>query len=447
MENEKAIALLRNLHESLDTEVKNWLGGLRTNEEKSKLAREIIALANNGGGYVFIGFDDSELHEEIEPLDGELEAFTQDSISGLVHRYVEPACQISVQRATLPESNISHPIITVPGKHRTPLWAKRQSPEGTNTLQTGVVYIRRPGGNSEQPRTQDDWEKLIDRLVRARQTDLVDAVRNVLNPADIETPNALESLQDWITSSDATWLTRVANLSENDIRRFPLGYWTGAFEISGFNCDSVTTLRDFLYQEIPTYTGWPTFVVLQERNRGPVPSGRTIDAWLGAPENRQVSQRDAGVCNYWRVSIDGQGYVVNPYTEDDPDYCSNRLPRPTGKQFDTTYHPYNIVELLFTIRALAEKFASNDSTFTLRMTYTGMENRTLQVPNLRWGLTGGGPCGADIIVSEHSGFISSLDVGIEEEAEKILAPVFENFDFARVNRHAIRHAIEDLSKP
>ena len=54
--------LIDNLQEGLQVEVKNWLGGLKDNHHKAKLAKEIIALANSGGGQIFIGFNDKGLN-------------------------------------------------------------------------------------------------------------------------------------------------------------------------------------------------------------------------------------------------------------------------------------------------------------------------------------------------------------------------------------------------
>jgi predicted HTH transcriptional regulator len=58
MSDSKIQFLINNLHENLEVEVKNWLNGLQSNDEKATLAKEIIALANHGGGYIFIGFED-----------------------------------------------------------------------------------------------------------------------------------------------------------------------------------------------------------------------------------------------------------------------------------------------------------------------------------------------------------------------------------------------------
>jgi len=64
-------------------------------------------------------------------------------------------------------------------------------------LQTGQVYVRRPGGASEPSRTQDDWEKLIDRLVKARQDDLLAAMRKVIDPLAGADHAARPNLEEW----------------------------------------------------------------------------------------------------------------------------------------------------------------------------------------------------------------------------------------------------------
>ena len=77
MPDEKIQFIADNLQENLEVEVKNWLNGLQAKSDKAILAREIIALANHGGGYIFIGFDDKGATlPEIAPAVGELEAFT-----------------------------------------------------------------------------------------------------------------------------------------------------------------------------------------------------------------------------------------------------------------------------------------------------------------------------------------------------------------------------------
>ncbi len=51
--------LLREPRETLEVELKNWLDIVGSNEHKATLAKELIALANHGGGYVVFGFDET----------------------------------------------------------------------------------------------------------------------------------------------------------------------------------------------------------------------------------------------------------------------------------------------------------------------------------------------------------------------------------------------------
>ena len=187
---------INNLSEGMDVEVKNWLNGLADTDAQAKLAKEIVALANCGGGEIYVGFsDDGEGHPEIEPKPGERDAFAQDRISSLIERYATPSFQCTVGLFRREGSKIDHPVITVPGEHRTPVWAKRGGSDPSR-LKAGTVYVRRPGGASEPARTQDDWERLLDRLVRARRDEMLDAIRDVLNPpGNIAVPDA--DLEEW----------------------------------------------------------------------------------------------------------------------------------------------------------------------------------------------------------------------------------------------------------
>src|SRR5690606_41306630 len=88
----------------------------------------------------------------------ELEGYSQDAIAGIVQRYVTPPRQCTIGCYSREGSTVRHPVITVPGSHRTPLWAARSSPD-EQTLRTDTVYVRAPAGFSETARTQDDWER------------------------------------------------------------------------------------------------------------------------------------------------------------------------------------------------------------------------------------------------------------------------------------------------
>lgn len=146
--------------ETLEIELKAWLD-FSTVNHKAKLAKELIALANHGGGIVVLGIDDRTLGS-IERPNGY--AIDTDTINGIVARYADPVFHCSVREVE------GHPVISVPGNHTVPIRATRGSPNGE--IQQHVYYIRRAGPNSEAPQNGLEWDVLIRRCIDNREAEL-----------------------------------------------------------------------------------------------------------------------------------------------------------------------------------------------------------------------------------------------------------------------------------
>lgn len=438
--------LLVERRETLEVEIKNWLGGLKDNTSKAKLAREIIALANSDGGYIIIGFSDDDGHPEELPSNGEDDGFTYDAIMGVVERYIEPACQIKVDRVETADLQVAHPIITVHGNHRTPIWAKKGA-EDSDILKNNTVYIRRSGAHSEPPRSQDDWEKLIDRLVKARQSEIVSAVRTVLNPElSHQQVDKSELLTTWIQESYQKWQMHLADLSEHDPRKFEKGYWTAAFWIDGFQTKSLGELLQHTQNEMNAYSGWRPFLCSMNPGQAPIPGDRSIDAWLGFSGDKPINDFVVATSDYWRLSQDGYGYLTRPFQEDDPGYCDNRAPRPIPPNFDVGLHAYRVAEILRVIESLGNSFSSTESLFQLRMIYTGMKGRKLESWDFGWAMASrGNESKSDVISHEVSAPISQIGTNMEEIIVELLDPVYEKFNFSKVIPGIVAEAVKFVS--
>ena len=83
--------LLRSPREELDIEVKDWLD-LRDANGRAGLAKVVIALANHGGGYVVIGFQDRDDGQFVPSsfYPENLNHFSQDIVQDAIQRFVEP---------------------------------------------------------------------------------------------------------------------------------------------------------------------------------------------------------------------------------------------------------------------------------------------------------------------------------------------------------------------
>ncbi|MCR8725339.1 AlbA family DNA-binding domain-containing protein [Frigidibacter sp. ROC022] len=443
MPDERVQQLIDQLRETEFVEVKNWLGGLVESDEKARLAKEIIALANSGGGHIFIGFTDDEGqgHQPIDPEEIEAKAFSQDAIAGIVHRYCTPAIQCSVEIYRQTTGQIDHPVISVPAAGRVPLFASRQSPDN-RTLANGIVYVRRPGGKSEPCRTQDDWERLLERLVHARQDQLINAIRNVLNPEQEFTPPAQEQVfEDWIRASRAARADLLADLPEGHPLRLEIGYYEVAFSIRSFQEPDIAELNKNLDLNRPRHSGWAPFVSLHRDGMAPRPSRDVIQTWLVGKEERD---RDPFYSDFWRLSVHGDGYLVRAMQEDNPNYGANLAPRPHRPGFDWELPIYRMTEMLKLIEWLGLTYASVDSTFQMRVTYFGTNGRRLTQHRLRYMLHCGGMAHENSITSQISGRVGEIALNTEEMVFSLLRPVFVQFDFAELPRQLVDNVVQDV---
>ena len=143
-----------------------------------KLVKHILGMANTGGGWIVIGYDDETLRPD--PNHSLKIAATYDStrLSDVVNRYVErgQSVRVSVYKETHQQSQQMHPIICVEEFERTPFICRSdKSVPDTNeqVLQSGKVYIRRPGAATSEIRTIADWDELLKRVVSQRRDEFL----------------------------------------------------------------------------------------------------------------------------------------------------------------------------------------------------------------------------------------------------------------------------------
>jgi predicted HTH transcriptional regulator len=144
--------------ETLEVEYKEWLD-LRNNPHRAKLAKELIALANHGGGHVVIGFSDPEMTSRPKPDD--YDYVTADYINGIVAAYAEPPfhCELTQVR--------DHLVISVPAGATVPIRSKKGSQN--DEIIRDRYYTRRPGPNSEPPQSGLEWDTLLRRCIANNQ--------------------------------------------------------------------------------------------------------------------------------------------------------------------------------------------------------------------------------------------------------------------------------------
>jgi hypothetical protein len=141
-----------------------------------------------------IGFEEGKdgSFTPASPRPANLVAWSQDAIQSIIAKYIDPTIQCMVTHMTARGSRDRYPIIVVPGGHRVPIRAKTGSPDGRR-LVPHRVYIRRPGPASEEPQTAAEWDRLLERCLQNRKTELLEAMRSIMAGVVPTAPHEVES--------------------------------------------------------------------------------------------------------------------------------------------------------------------------------------------------------------------------------------------------------------
>ena len=362
--------LITEPREDLDAEYKDWLD-LTDNKYRATLAKAAIAMANHGGGRIVIGFAEQGQALVSGPCPEEIPEITQDSVNAAIRRYAEPRFHCEMYNVLHPDTGVSHPVVIVPSTLTVPVMSKNQY-QGVIALNR--CYIRKPGPESEEPRTSEEWRNLFNRCLRANRDDMLEAIRSIMTgrvELQDSRPSVLDDLRDYCTAAHDRWKELVLDAPDDSPVRFPHGYYEMAFSL--VNATPVNDLDELqnrlgIARQIKL-SGWPPFLDMQVPGWRPYPYEGFVEAWLGGPIHNGQRQGESYLCDFWRASLDGKLYTIRGYLED------RRDPNP-GRVF---YIPVPIMligeGLLFASR-FAETFEEVDQ-IALHCRFTGLEGRFL----------------------------------------------------------------------
>jgi schlafen family protein len=425
--------------EALDVEFKTWLD-LTNNDHRALVAKEIIALANHGGGYLVIGFEEltDGSFRPASPRPSNLDAWSQDAIQSIVAKYIDPNVQCMVAHQTAP-SNDRHPIIVVPGDHRIPIRAKSGSPDGK--LVPHRAYIRRPGPTSEEPRTAEEWDRLLERCLQNRKSELLEAMRSIMagvipSTSQDVTP-ALPQLLQFEKAAIGRWEARVAGLPAGVPARFPHGYHDVAIAIDGiFKTQSLRELRHTIETAVRNHSGWPPFLTV---NRAPFetkPIDGAVEFWRGP--DKDGSYNAPNHSDFWRISPEGRFFTRSGYRED-----SGFQGLESGKFFDITASTWRLGEAILEAAHIATALDAVDANLICHCRWHGLSGRHL--------VSRGDPDRRH--QAEQDGYEATQTVSLEavphalpELVFAILAPLYELFGFFQLPKRLVEQELASLQK-
>jgi hypothetical protein len=171
-----------------------------------KLIRHIQGMANADGGWLVIGYAGTPPELDPNHTDDICSSYDPTVVSKRVNSFVARGQRIrlTIYFEAHPETGARHPIIRVDGFDRLP-YICRSDKEAKETngriLRKGAVYLRRPGAETSEVSTPEDWEDLINRCVRHRRDEFLNEFRDLaerLRGPTYPPPQSVEEFTNWM---------------------------------------------------------------------------------------------------------------------------------------------------------------------------------------------------------------------------------------------------------
>lgn len=428
--------LVQQGEETLDVEFKGPLD-LSTEDHKDDLAKSLLAMANHGGGYVIIGVD-AKQRKQSAATGANLP--THDDIIRVVSSYADPTFHCNVHKIS--PNGVKCAVVVVPGGHPTPIRAKRDGPKH---VKINRYYVRKPGPASEEARTPEEWNRIIQRCIRNRRDDLLDQIRAIMEGGTAaKTPLKPDTLKKWTDDSTKHLFGRVK--SEMKGKNFyEFGYWTFSYRVVGeFKQPALKGLLKHLDEAgAKRVTGWPPWHVYTRPQIAPKPVAGVIECWLNDGQDRQPAHAD-----FWRASPDGCLFLLSGYDEDEADHGEK-----PGTFFDVTLPMWRVGERLLHAARLANIIVDGDSDVEVLIRWAGLRNRKLAMWAARdrypfWDdfETSHNTSATDAVESSMIVSASSIEPQLPELVTKLTAPLYEAFGFYEPSQKMIQSELRRMTK-
>ena len=137
---------------------------LTSRSGRASLAKDVMAMANWGGGTIVIGVAESSPGEFIPRgvPDSALEHFETTQLNRGVNEFLDPPVSITVRRVR--ERSQIFVLLTIPAAENSFILVKRQNDDAK--IYPGRIYSRSSASESAEVKTSSELRELLDRLQR-----------------------------------------------------------------------------------------------------------------------------------------------------------------------------------------------------------------------------------------------------------------------------------------
>lgn len=369
--------------ERLDVELKPWLvpsdpSGI------AKIAKACLALRNNDGGYLVVGFEDDGTPSP-DPPKNVAEFYHVDKIQEIASKYASEPFAVTVELRE--RQGLAYPIIVVPDGLITPVFSKSDLFDPNDTtkrwIEDDTIYVRSITANNRVSSSRirrSDISRLTKICFDNREADIGAFIRRHLAGL---TPEVLKTALAAVRQSVEPAITP-AMILEQGYERFQtaakeagqdlpdVGYWESAAVVNGL--ESIYTASQELLHRLQLirhhHSGWPPWTIIENPNNASMNPHVVNGMW----EALMVSNNDP-VLDYWQIHPEGRFYCVRAL-EDDMQQQS-RGPRPRST-LDFSLAVYRVTETISTVLQFSRELgATSENTIDFVFKWRGLRNRIL----------------------------------------------------------------------
>ena len=431
--------LLSEPNEALAVEHKSWLD-LRDDDDKARIAKAAIALANHGGGSIVLGFTpDVSNGGTLNSLQRPecIERYTQDNLNAAINRYSDPSIHCKLQFAIHDLTRVEHAIVVVPGDSNVPVMCKR-SREGIITQQR--CYIRKPGPKSEEPHTAAEWNAVLEKCLLRRRESMLDAMRTIIQGRMLEptTDLSANALSEYMTGSVQRWNELKSSLPANSQARIPKGHYELGFQLLDVpSAPSFSELKRRMDEARRVrLTGWGPFVELHRPPYESTVKNNGLETWLGASDGSRVTDDSAHV-DFWRVTLDGKMFLLRGYDEDAVSTIES------GTVFDVTLPVWRVGEALLFLSRFALEY-DEDPNIRIIVRYSGLSGRQLTSVTGRRYISPGRASADESLELTTEATAFQIKDNLVEILHALLLPLYERFGFFELPQQLVQEEVTGL---
>ena len=278
---ERTQELIQYPQESLSVEIKAWIDPDQS-DDIAKIIKTALAMRNNNGGYMVIGFDNKTLKPILDnaPINVR-QIFNIDKIQGAISKYSSELFEVNID---FPQRDGQEfPVIAIPTGVKTPVVAKSdllsKDMQSKPLIREDTVYVRSLSSNNTPSTTQaksKDWSSLMEICFDNREADIGRFIRRHLSGISSDQVNVLATaitgnikpeishedlLREYLQESEQRY---EETLKERPVGNIPEhGSWEVGLIVLGDIPTQHTSTQNFLNllsSNNPKYTGWPVWL-------------------------------------------------------------------------------------------------------------------------------------------------------------------------------------------